>query len=78
MQEARQGQSSTSVESHAVAQGDASQGEGTQLGGGKGRKEAGLPERVGSSGWCGQPMKRWGEARSKDKQVQDTRVLEGL
>ena len=41
MQEARQGQSNTSVESRAVAPGDVSQGEGIQLGGEKGRKEAG-------------------------------------
>lgn len=69
MQDARQGQSNTSVESRAVAPADVSQGEGIQLGGEKGRKEAGLPERVGGSGWCGRPMKGWGEVRRKDSKA---------
>lgn len=53
----------------AVAPADVSQGEGIQLGGEKGRKEAGLPERVGGSGWCGRPMKGWGEVRRKDSKA---------
>ena len=78
MQEARHRQSSTSVKSHAVAPGDASQGEGIQPGGGRGRKEVGLPGRVGGSEWCGRPVRGCGEVRRKDEQGQDTRVLEGV
>lgn len=78
MLEARHGQSSTSVNSHAVAPGDTSQGEGIQPGGGRGRKEVGLPGRVRGSEWCGWPMRGCGEARRKDEQGQDTRVLEGV